>query len=205
MVKQKKQKLILASTSPRRHELAKVMGLDFDIVPSSYEEDMTMKMSKGNLVMTLAHGKAADVAKKFENGIVIGMDTIVSFKGRVLGKPKSKKEAFEMLKSYSGKVNKVYSGVCLIDCKTGRTIKDYEVTKVKFRKISDFEIKKYIATGEPMDKAGAYGIQGLSAIFIEGVKGCHTNVIGFPIHNLYKNLTKMGVDIFQYKKWKGKK
>tara|TARA_Y100000034_G_scaffold135429_1_gene207331 strand:- start:1000 stop:1602 length:603 start_codon:yes stop_codon:yes gene_type:complete len=199
-----KKRIILASTSPRRHELAKVMGLDFDIVPSDYEEDMTMKLSPRKLVMVLAQGKAADVAKKFNSGIVIGMDTVVVFKGKVLGKPKSKKEAFNMLKSYSGKSQKVYSGVCLIDCKKGKIITDYEITKVKFRKLADSEIKKYIEVGNPMDKSGSYGIQDLSSIFIKGIEGCHFNVMGFPIYNLYKNLKKLGVDVFQYERWKGK-
>jgi septum formation protein len=200
-----KKQIILASTSPRRHELAKVMGLDFKIVPSDYEEDMTLKMHPKKLVQFLAHGKAQDVAKKYKKGIVIGVDTIVIYKNQVLGKPKDKKHAFKMLKSFSGKTQEVYSGVCLIDCKTGETIRDYEVTIVKFRKLEDSEIKKYIATGEPLDKAGAYGIQDLSSIFIEKIDGCYFNVVGFPVYNIYKNLKKIGVDIFQYERWNSKK
>ena len=203
--KRKKQKIILASTSPRRHELAKVMGLDFEVVPSTYEEDMTMKMSKGELVKTLAEGKASDVAEKHKQGIIIGIDTIISFNGKVLGKPKNKKQAFERLKSYSGKKLKVYSGICLINTSTNKKIKDFEVTNVKFRKLTDDEIRKYIATGEPLDKAGAFGIQGLSSIFIEKIDGCYFNVVGFPIYNIYKNLKKLGADIFQYERWKPKK
>ncbi len=199
-----KQKIILASTSPRRKELAQQMGLEFVIVPSSYEEDMTMKLSPKELVKTLAYGKAKDVAVKFKEGIVIGVDTFIVFNGKKLGKPKTKQQAIDMLKSFSGKSQKVYSGVALIDCKTGKEIKDYEVTTLKFRKLDPAEIKKYVETGEPMDKAGAYAIQGLSSIFVEKINGCYHNIVGFPIHNIYKNLKKLGVDIFEYEKWKSK-
>lgn len=200
-----KQKIILASTSPRRKELAQQMGLDFEIVPSNYEEDMTRKMKPKEMVLEFSFEKAKDVAKKFKEGIVIGVDTIVSFNGKNLGKPKSDEQAFETLKSFSGKTQKVYSGVCLIDCKTGRIIRDYEVTLVKFRKMADSEILNYIKTGDHNGKAGAYGIQTLSSIFIEKINGCFFNVMGFPIHNIYKNLTKLGVNIFEHEKWKGKK
>lgn len=200
-----KKEIILASTSPRRHEAARAMGLEFKIVPSDYEEDMDLEKSPEDLVMYLAHGKAADVAKKHKKGIVIGVDTIVVFNDKILGKPRDKEDAFNMLKSFSGKTQEVYSGVCLIDCETGKMIKDYEITKVKFRKVDDSEINSYVATGEPLDKAGAYGIQDLSSIFIEKVDGCYFNVTGFPVYNIYKNLRKLGVDIFQYERWKNHK
>lgn len=199
-----KQKIILASTSPRRHGLAQEMGLEFEIVPSDYEEDMTMKLSPKNLAMTLAYGKALDVAKKFKEGVVIGIDTFIVFKGKKLGKPKSKEEAFNLLKSFSGKKLEVISGLALIDCKTKKEIKDYEISGVKLRKMSDEEIKIYIGTGEPMDKAGAFAIQGLGSIFIEDIQGSYTNIVGFPVSCLYKNLKKLGVNIFEYERWKGK-
>ena len=199
-----KQKIILATTSPRRHGLAKTMGLDFEIAPSNYEEDMTKKMKPKEMVMGFAYGKSSDVAKKYKEGIVIGVDTIIAFNGKKLGKPKTKEEAFKMLKSYSGKKQYVYSGVCLIDCKTGKTIKDCEITEVYFKRLEDNEINSYIATGEPMDKAGGYGIQDLASIFIKKINGCYFNVMGFPIHNIYKNLKKLGVNIFQYERWKEK-
>lgn len=199
-----KRKIILASTSPRRHGLAQDMGLEFEIAPSDYEEDMTLGLTPDKLVMELSNGKASDVARKFKDEIIIGADTIVVFEGKKLGKPKSKEDAFKMLKSFSGKWQEVYSGVTMIDCKTGKKVQDYEVSKVKFRKLNDDEIKRYIETGESMDKAGAYGIQGLSSIFIEKVEGCYQNILGFPVYNIYKNLKKLGVDIFEYEKWKGK-
>lgn len=199
-----KQKIILASTSPRRHELAKTMGLDFEIVPSNFKEDMNLKLSPKELVKELAYGKAADVAKRFNEGLVIGVDTIVVYKNKKLGKPKTNKEAFEMLKMLSGKSHEVYSGVAIIDAKTKKIIKDYEKTIVYFTKLSDKEIESYIHTGEPMDKAGAYGIQDLSSIFIKKIDGCYFNVVGFPIYLIYKTLEKFNVNIFEYERWKGK-
>jgi septum formation protein len=199
-----KQKIILASTSPRRKELARTMGLDFEIVPSNYEEDMTKKLKPKEMVLEFSEGKASDVAKKFTEGIVIGVDTIVVFNGKKIGKPKSDEQAFEMLKSYSGKKQQVYSGVCLIDCKTKKKIKDFEVTEVYFKKLEDEEIRNYLKTGEHKDKAGAYGIQDLSSIFIKKINGCYFNVMGFPIYNIYKNLKKLGVNIFEHERWNGK-
>lgn len=199
-----KKKIILASTSLRRHVLAQDMGLEFEVVPSNYEEDMTMALSPAELAKTLAKGKAADVAKGRKEGIVIGIDTFVVFGDKKLGKPKNEEDAFNMLKSFSGKWQEVYSGVSIIDCTSGQEIIDCEVTKVKFRNLNDDEIRKYIATGEPMGKAGAYAIQGLSSIFIERVEGCFFNIMGFPIHNVYKNLKKLGVNIFDYEKWNKK-
>ena len=199
-----KQKIILATTSPRRHGLAQTMGLDFEIVPSHYEEDMekNKKMSPKEMVVTFAHGKALDVAKKLKEGIVIGVDTIVVLKGKKLGKPKNDKQAYEMLKSFSGKKQYVYSGVCMIDCKTGKVIKDCESTAVYFNKLDDIEIKSYIKTGEYKDKAGGYGMQDLASIFIKKINGCYFNVMGFPICNIYKNLRKLGVNIFEFERWK---
>jgi septum formation protein len=199
-----KQKIILASTSPRRHELAKTMGLDFDIVPSRYEEDMTLKLSPHRLVMELAFGKAEDVAKRHKDAIVIGVDTIVVFKGKKLGKPVDKKHAFDMLKSFSGKAQRVYSGVAIIDCRTGRSVRSCEETKLWFRKMHDDEIWRYVQTGEPLDKAGAYGIQDLSSIFVKKIDGCYYNVVGFPIHNIYICLKKLGVNIFEHERWNRK-
>jgi len=196
-----KKKIILASTSPRRHGLAQQMGLEFEVVPSDYEEDMTMDLGPENLAMTLAYGKAQDVAKKYTEGIVLGIDTFISFEGKKLGKPKTEEKAREFLRSFSGKELQVYSGVALIDCETKQEIRDFEVSGVKFRELSNEEIDLYIKTGEPMDKAGAFTIQGLGSIFIEKINGCYSNIVGFPISNIYKNLNKLGVNIFEYDNW----
>ena len=199
-----KQKIILASTSPRRHGLAQEMGLEFEVVSSNYEEDMTLNLSPKELAKTLAYGKAIEVARKLNEGVVIGIDTFIVFNGKKLGKPKTKEKAYKFLKSFSGNQLNVISGIALIDCKTKKEIKDCEVSKVKFKKMSDQEIKTYIQTGEPLDKAGAFAIQGLGSIFIDRISGSYTNIVGFPISCLYKNLKKLGVNIFEYEKWKGK-
>ena len=139
--------------------------------------------------------------KNLEEGIVVGIDTIVAFEGKKLGKPKSSQEAFMMLKSYSGKEQEVYSGLSFFDCERQRSFEDYEVSKVKFRELSDPEINAYISTGEPFGKAGSYAIQELASIFIEKVDGCYPNVMGLPVQKLYQNLKKMGLNIFEHSAW----
>lgn len=119
------KKIILASTSPRRHELAKAMGLDFVIVPSNFVEDMTLKLPPEKLVMELAFGKAKNVFDRFNEGLVIGVDTIVVYNNKILGKPKSEEDAKDMLKSRSGKSHIVYSGIAIIDSNTKKSIKDF--------------------------------------------------------------------------------
>lgn len=193
-----KPKIILASTSPRRSELLKQIGLDFTVMPSQYEEDMTLKMSPKNLAKTLAYGKAKDLVGKVKEGIIIGVDTFLVLGSRRIGKPKDSQDALKILQTLSGKTIKVYSGIAIIDSATGKELVDYEITKVKFKKLSKEEIEHYVKTGEPLDKAGAFAIQGMGAIFISSIKGCYSNVIGLPLHNLYKNLQKFGVDIFNY-------
>lgn len=193
-----KPKIILASTSPRRSELLKQIGLDFTVMPSRYEENMSLKMSHKNLAKTLAYGKAKDVAREVKEGVVIGVDTFLVLGSRRIGKPKDSQDAVKILQTLSGKTIKVYSGIAIIDSATGKELVDYEITKVKFKKLSKEEIEHYVKTGEPLDKAGAFAIQGLGAIFISSIKGCYSNVIGLPLHNLYKNLQKFGVDIFNY-------
>lgn len=199
-----KQKIILASTSPRRKGLLQQMGIDFEIAPSDYEEDMTMKLSPRELAKVLAYGKAKDVANRIKEGIVIGVDTFLFYKGKKLGKPHTKENAYKMLKMFSGKTIEVYSGVALINAKTKKEIRGCEVSKFTFKKLTDKEIKDYIKTGEPLDKAGAIAIQGLGGIFIRKIEGCYANIVGFPIHNIYKNLQKLGVDVLEYGGWKGK-
>jgi len=198
-----KQKLILASTSVRRHGLLQQIGLEFDIIPSKYEEDMTLKLSPRKLAMTLAKGKASEVANRVNKGIVIGVDTFITFGNKKIGKPKNRVDAKRILRTISGKTLKVYSGLAIIDAKSGKELVDYEVTKVKIRKLSKKEIDRYVATKEPLDKAGAFAIQGMGAIFVERIKGCYSNVIGLPLHLLTQNLLKFGVNIFAYEKWKG--
>ncbi len=191
----KKRRIILASSSPRRKELLDQIGLDFEIMPSMYEEDMSMKMSNAKLSEVLAYGKAMDVAHKVKDGVVIGSDTFVTCDGERIGKPKNKKNAAEMLQKISARWITIYSGVAIIDISADKKYIAHEITKVKIKSLTKKEIDSYIKTGEPLDKAGAFGIQGRGAIFIEKISGCHTNVIGLPLHRLYVGLSELGVSI----------
>ena len=124
--------------------------------------------------------KGADVASKIKDGIVISADTIVYFDKRILGKPENEPGAKKMLEMLSGNVHEVYTGICVTDGTSGKSISDFEVTKVKFRTLTEEEIDRYIATGEPMDKAGSYGIQGKGCLFVEKIDGDYLNVVGLP-------------------------
>ncbi|MEK7130463.1 MAG: Maf family protein, partial [Patescibacteria group bacterium] len=193
-----KRKIILASTSPRRKELLRQIGLDFEVVPSDFEEDMSQKLSNKDLVMTLALGKAKAVADKFKKGIVIGADTFVVYGGKRIGKPKDKNDARKMLRLLSGKTMKIYSGLAVIDVQNKKELLDCEVALVKMSKLSNKEIDDYIKTGEPLDKAGAFAVQGIGDVFIEKISGCYSSVVGLPLRSLYKNLKKLGINIFDF-------
>ena len=180
---------ILASASPRRKELLKELVYNFEVIPSQADENVK-KWFPSMLVLTLAQRKASEVALRPENEgkIVIGSDTVVALRGKVLGKPKDEADAFRMLKALSGKKHAVYTGVCLAYQKEGRYryIAKTEKTLVYFNKLSDEWIKTYIASGSPMDKAGAYGIQ--DGGLVKKIKGSYTNVVGLPVELLGKML-----------------
>ncbi len=182
---------ILASTSPRRKELLAELVQDFEIIPSMADENVQKRLPS-MLVLTLAERKAKEVALRpeSEGKIVIGSDTVVSFRGKVLGKPKDEADAFRMLKALSGKKHAVYTGVCFAYQKEGkyRYICQTERTLVYFNELSDEWIKAYIASGSPMDKAGAYGIQ--DGGLVKKIKGSYTNVVGFPLELVQKMLIK---------------
>ena len=184
---------ILASASPRRKELLAELIQSFEIIPSMADENVK-KFFPSMLVLTLAERKAKEVALRPENEgkIVIGSDTVVAFRGKVLGKPKDEADAFRMLKTLSGKKHAVYTGVCLAYQKEGkyRYICQTEKTRVYFNELSDEWIKAYIASGSPMDKAGAYGIQ--DGGLVKKIKGSYTNVVGFPLELVEKMLKKAG-------------
>ncbi len=196
----RKKRIILASTSPRRKDLLEQIGLAFEIMPSMYEEDMNLRMSHAKLSEYLAYGKAHDVAKKVDDGIVIGSDTFVVFGGQRLGKPKNKKHAEDMLRAISGQWVIVYSGLAIIDARARKEHVTHEFTKIKIKDLTDEEIRAYIKTGEPLDKAGAFAIQERGAIFIEKISGCYSSAIGLSLHHLYKGLQEIGVDIWKCKK-----
>lgn len=146
--------------------------------------------------MSLAEGKAQNVKHKVkEEALIIACDTVVSFDGKILGKPKDDKEAFHMLKMLSGNTHNVHSGIALLNTITGDLKKEFVSTEVKFSVLSDEKIAKYIETGEHRDKAGAYGIQGYGGIFVEEIHGCYYNVVGLPLNKLSKMLKEMGVNL----------
>jgi septum formation protein len=183
--------LILASQSPRRKVLLKQIGLKFSVQPSSVPEDVLDHEPPAHNAKRIALSKALAVSKKVKRGIVIGADTIVVLGDRILGKPRTKAEARTMLASLSGNMHTVYTAFALIDVKTGRRSVQLEKTKVWFRILSGSEINRYVASGSPMDKAGAYGIQDdYGAVFVERIEGCFYNVVGFPLTKFFTTLQK---------------
>lgn len=189
------KKLILASSSPRRAELMKQIGLNFEIKVSSVDEALLPGLSPPELVERLAESKAAAVARELNDGIVIGADTVVVWREQVLGKPLSEAEAFDMLSKLQGGVHEVFTGVALIDARSGKVLVSHEKTRVFFRAVAEEEISRYVASGEPFDKAGAYGVQGLAAIFIRRLEGCYTNVVGLPLARLSVMLKDFGFKV----------
>lgn len=166
---------------------------DFITIKSDFDETkVKLESSISEYVEDIALGKAEAVLHKADKeSIIIAADTIVTIDGKVLGKPNDKKEAFEMLKNLSNRTHFVYTGLVLINKKSNKVLKDSVCTEVKFSKLSDEDINKYIETNEPMDKAGAYGIQGKGGIFVEEIKGCYYNVVGLPLNRLRKMLLEI--------------
>lgn len=186
--------IILASQSPRRRELLGQMGLtDFIIRPAQGEEQADPALSPAQLVEALSRRKGLEVAASAHAGdLVIAADTVVAIDGHVLGKPHSRQEAVEMLSRLSGRTHTVYTGVTL--CRDGQAVTEHEATAVRFRPLTAAEIEAYADSGEPMDKAGAYGIQGLGALLVERIEGDYCNVVGLPICRLGRMLSRFGLD-----------
>lgn len=187
------KEIILASASPRRKELLAQIGLPFTVRVSGVEEVIT-KTAPEEIVMELSAQKAADVkANAGKDSVVIGADTIVAYSDengtRILGKPKNEEDAFSMLQLLQGKAHQVYTGVTICAGEETRTF--YEKTQVQVFPMSEEEIRAYIHTGEPMDKAGAYGIQGRFAAFVKGIEGDYNNVVGLPVGRVYQELKKL--------------
>lgn len=178
--------LYLASASPRRHELLDQVGVLHEIVHSTYEETNTVTADPIQMVKAQALGKARCAEGVPPGNIVLGADTIVVLDGIVLGKPHTTEEAFTMLRSLSGRVHSVITGVALI-VKGAEHVFHCE-TQVHFKTLSDGEIVSYIESGEPMDKAGAYGIQGKGALWVTSIEGSYTNVVGLPVEKVYEVL-----------------
>lgn len=185
--------IVLASGSPRRKELMEMLGVkNLRIIPARGEEIAPEGLEPGELVKFLASHKAREVAALCSpEDTVIAADTIVWHEGKVLGKPRSPGQAIEMLRSLSGCRHRVFTGVSVI--RNGRELLDYEMSAVHFRALAEDEIARYVATGEPMDKAGAYGAQGKASLFVTGIEGDFFNVMGLPLCKLGQMLKEQGV------------
>ncbi len=180
--------LVLASASPRRQELLRLIKEDFVVLAADVDETIDAGTDPRLAVEQLALRKAKAIATSRPHDTVIGADTIVVYEGKIFGKPKDSDDACDMLRQLSGKTHTVYTGVCVIDKMDELVFSD--CCDVTFASMSDSEIAEYVATNEPMDKAGAYGIQGKGAVFIESIRGNFYTVMGLPIHLLYKSLRK---------------
>lgn len=188
------RKIVLASKSPRRKFLLEQIRLEFEIRESEYEEDMEAMDDPHELVKFLALNKAQDVARHYADAIIIGADTFVIFKDKFIGKPKDEVDAKKILQSFSGNEHEVVTGFAIVDTKNNIVINDVGTARVKFRDLSEEEIDNYIATGESMTRAGAYGLMERAAVLIESIEGDFYSVIGLPLNKVYTNLLKLGVD-----------
>lgn len=218
MQKEQNVRLVLASASPRRRELLSQIGLEFTVMPSTKEEN-AKTTEAGALVQELSCQKAVDIWEQLSGGqgqnpdadqeqiaeetqepnlngkrqpelLVIGADTVVCCEGKILGKPHSREAAAEMLTALQGRSHEVYTGVTLYS--QSETVTFFECTQVEFYPMTEVEISEYIDSKEPMDKAGAYGIQGLGARFVKGIRGDYNNVVGLPVGRLYQELKSRG-------------
>ena len=187
-----KQQIYLASKSPRRRKLLKQLGINFKAFSVNTIEDVLDGEHPIDCVKRLAKKKMRKAEAKTQNAILITADTIVVLDKKVIGKPKNRNDAVKILSLLSGKVHTVYTGFCVKNQKTNKSILDFEKTKVEFRKLNRDEIKDYVEGGSPMDKAGAYGIQDdFGAVFVKQINGCYYNVVGLPLTKLYNALRKI--------------
>lgn len=187
--------LILASSSPRRKELLQTLGFSFTVQTSDVDETTAPGLSPRQVVEELAIRKAKAVASGLSEGVIIGSDTIVVLDDEILGKPADEADAFRMLSSLQGRRHTVFSGVALIDAATGRTEVAYSQTQVQIRPLTDAEITAYIATREPMDKAGSYAIQGIGSTIVETIAGDYFTVVGLPLCLTANMLTRFGISV----------
>jgi septum formation protein len=187
--------IILASASPRRKELLRRIGLRFKVDPSNYEENISSELEPHELAKSLSLEKAKLVAEKHMNALVIAADTFIVFEGKILGKPRTGTEAKEMLETISGRQHLVITGFTIIDTENNKALSKAVETKVYIRKLSSNEIDAYVESKEPLDKAGAYAIQGLGSVIVEKIEGDYFNVIGLPLSALAESLKNFGVHI----------
>jgi len=184
-------KIVLASSSPRRKLLLEQIGINFSII---LPEAIESQHKGGDFAKTVLHNaeiKAVSVINKSNGLPVLGADTLVDLKGEALGKPSDSADAIAMLSKLSGKVHRVYSGISVVEPESGVILQDYAVTDVQFRELDDEEIDDYVCSGDPLDKAGSYGIQGRGALLVDRIDGCFYNVMGLPLAKLWQILQKL--------------
>jgi MAF protein len=188
------RKIILASGSPRRKELLEQIGIRFEIHKAEGEEIITSSVPE-EAVKELALQKAQEVAGKCDGDIIIGADTVVAVDGQILGNPADRADAMRMLRLLPGKEHQVITGVAVLSKEKGKAVNFGEVTKVHVFPMTEEQMERYIETGEPMDKAGAYGIQGKFAVYVSGIEGDYNNVVGLPAGRLYQEALAAGIDL----------
>lgn len=187
------KKIILASASPERKKLLEDAGLVFEVIPSNYEEDMTLDMEPKELAIFLSRGKGEDVANKTDNAIVIAADTFVSFHNQLIGKPHTEERAFATLKTLSGNTHSVITGFTIIDIKENKIVSKVVETKVSFRELSNEMINDYIKEGRPLKFAGAYTLGDIFDKFVEKIEGDYDNVIGLPVNAVMETLKEFNI------------
>ncbi len=185
--------IVLASESTRRIDMLRTLGISFSIIPPDIDESKRKNETVREYVSRVAHDKASKVGKLFPEKWVIAADTIVVSKGRVLGKPKNERQALEMLKRLRGRWHKVMTGYCIMSVSRGITYQDVAETKVFIKDLTDDEIRRYIKTSEPFDKAGSYAVQGKGGYMVKEIKGSYANVVGLPICEITEMLLTLGV------------
>jgi septum formation protein len=190
-------KIILASTSPRRSELLKQIGVEFELASGNVQERPHLGEAPPDYITRIARAKVIAVARQCESGLIIGADTVVVLDGQVLGKPVDEADAERMLKGLSGRWHVVMTGVALYDVATRQEVAEFDKTLVRFARLSDDEIEWYVKTGEPMDKAGAYGIQGLGGLFVDEIAGNYYNVVGLPLPLVYRLAHRLGYSLLK--------
>ena len=181
------KRIVLASKSPRRIELLKKIFTDFDVLVSHVDENAD-SLDPIQFVLEISKRKALEISQQISSGIIIGADSIVVLDKKILGKPTDKNEAKWMLNFLSGRSHQVYTGFTIIDKPSDNILSEYEITTVTFRHLNSWEIERYIDVAQPFDKAGSYGIQDESAVFVEKIEGCYYNVMGLPLTKLFKSI-----------------
>lgn len=189
------KKLVLASASPSRRQILETLGVDFEICPSNYEEDMSLPLKPKALAIHLSQGKAREVVKKYSNAVIVAADSFAVYKGNLLGKPHTNKKAREMLAMLNGRAHSFITGFTIIDTDSKQEISGVVESKVYLRKLTNEEIDNYIAKENILEKAGAYSIQDLGMLLIDKVDGDYSNIRGLPIGIIAQHLKKFGLNL----------